>query len=260
MNKTALITGASSGIGHELCKLFAADKFDLVIVSRDKMKLDEIAEQLGEQHGIKITPVAKDLSVADSADELFGELERMSIKIDILVNNAGFGLYGPFDKASYKTIVEMMQLNMVSLTKLTRLILPGMILRGSGRILNVASTAAFQPGPLMAVYYATKAYVLSFSEALADELSESNITVTALCPGPTFTGFLKRAGVENSPLFRKWNLMSSEKVALAGYRGLLKGKTIVIPGIRNKLLALVIKLLPRKQVVKIVRRIQETRR
>lgn len=260
MSKVTLITGASSGIGHDLCPLFAADKYDLVIVARSESKLEEMANQLSQKYQIKATPIAIDLSRDDSADKLYAELKSRSLKIDILVNNAGFGLLGEFGSADYQRLSEMMSLNIVTLTKLTRLLLPDMVSRKSGKIMNVASTAGFQPGPLMAVYYASKAYVVSFSQALSNELAGSGVTVTTLCPGPTATKFEEVAGVNNTLLFNKYNMMSSPKVALAGYRGMQKGKRLVIPGFRNKLLAFAVRFMPRKFLLSFVRSIQEKRR
>jgi uncharacterized protein len=260
MNKIALITGASSGIGYDLCPLFAADKYDLVIVARNKSKLEEIAIQLTKQYQINVIPIVMDLSATDSADMLYAEIEKQSLEIKVLANNAGFGLLGEFATADYQRINEMMSLNMITLTKLTRLLVPEMLGRGSGKILNVASTAGFQPGPLMAVYYASKAYVLSFSEALANEIKGSGVTVTTLCPGPTETLFQEVAGANKTLLFSKANMMSSPEVALAGYRGMLKGKRLVIPGFRNKLLVVLVKFLPRSWVLMFVRKIQEKRK
>jgi uncharacterized protein len=260
MSKFALITGASSGIGYDLCPLFAADKYDLVIVARNKNKLEEIAGRLTRQYQVKVVPIAADLSIADSADLLYAEMKTRSLEIEILVNNAGFGLLGEFAGADYSRLNQMMTLNMITLTKLTRLMVPEMLNRGSGKIMNVASTAGFQPGPLMAVYYASKAYVLSLSEALANELEGTGVTVTAFCPGPTATLFQEVAGAKNTALFNKPNLMESAKAALIGYRGMLNGKSLVIPGFRNKLLVQIERFLPRNWVIKFVRMIQENRK
>jgi uncharacterized protein len=260
MSKIALITGASSGIGYDLCPLFAADKYDLLIVARNKSKLEEIALRLTKRYQTKVIPIAMDLSIEDSADLLYAEIKKRSLEIEVLVNNAGFGLLGEFAGANYRRLNEMMSLNIVTLTKLTRLLIPEMLNRGSGKIMNVASTAGFQPGPLMAVYYASKAYVLSFSEALANELGDSGVTVTTLCPGPTATLFQDVAGANKTLLFSKGNMMSSPEVALAGYRGMLKGKRLVIPGFRNKLLVVLVKFLPRSWILMFVRKIQESRK
>jgi len=194
MNNTALVTGASSGIGLELARLFAGDGHDLVLVARSEGRLREIGEQLETAHGITATVVASDLSKPNAARDLVEALRAALIEIDVLVNNAGFGLSGAFIDNDPRTQLDMLQVNVVALTELTRLLLPPMVARRSGRILNVASTAAFAPGPLAAVYGATKAYVLSFSEAIGEELRHSGVTVTALCPGPTQSGFSAAAG------------------------------------------------------------------
>lgn len=260
MGNTALITGASSGIGYDLCPLFAADKFDLVIVARNESKLEAMANQLSQKYQVKVTSIPIDLAQIDSAERLYAELQNRKLTIDILVNNAGFGLLGEFVSADYQRLSEMMSLNIVTLTKLTRLLLPDMVNRKSGKIMNVASTAGFQPGPLMAVYYASKAYVVSFSQALSNELAGSGVTVTTLCPGPTATKFEEVAGVNNTLLFNKYNMMSSPKVAIIGYRGMHKGKQLVIPGFRNKLIAFAVRFLPRNFLLNFVRAIQEKRK
>lgn len=248
----ALITGASGGIGLELARIFAREHFDLVLVARSKARLEELAAELRAAHGVAVEVIAKDLSAPDAAVEI----QRQVGRIDVLVNNAGFGLYGKFADSPLADDLNLMHLNMDALVALTALFLPGMIEARSGRILNVASTAAFQPGPLMALYYASKAFVLSFSEAIANELKDTGVTVTALCPGPTETGFQARAEVQDIPLNRM-GMMSAKAVAEAGYRGLMAGKTIVIPGIKNKFGAQSVRFTPRKLVTNIVRKIQE---
>ena len=192
---TAVVTGASSGIGLEIARLLAADGYDLLLVASAEKKLLEVATRFSHEFGKTVAALAVDLARPDGARSLLDEIERRGLAVEVLVNNAGFGVYGPFAGADLAHTLEMIQVNVASLTELTRGVLPGMTARQSGRILNVASTAAFQPGPLMAVYYATKAYVLSFSEALANELSGTGVTVTALCPGPTRTAFQERAGL-----------------------------------------------------------------
>lgn len=181
MPKTALITGATSGLGYEFVKLFAKDGYNLVIIARNKQKMEQIKQSF---QSIDVTVIAKDLSAPNAVKEVFKEVEKQGISIDVLVNNAGFGLLGNFDELDIQKQLDMIQLNVAALTELTYYVLPKMKQKNEGKILNIASTAAFQPGPLMAVYYATKAYVLSFSEALVEELSESAVTVTTLCPGP----------------------------------------------------------------------------
>jgi len=248
----ALITGASSGIGLELARIFAREHFNVVLVARSQARLEEIAAELGAGHGVAVEVIAKDLSTPDAA----AEIQRQVGRVNVLVNNAGFGLYGKFAGFPLADSLNLMHLNMDALVALTKLFLPGMIEARSGRILNVASTAAFQPGPLMALYYASKAFVLSFSEAIANELQGTGVTVTTLCPGPTETGFQARAEVEDIRLNRM-GMMSAKAVAEAGYRGVMAGKTIVIPGLKNKLGAQSVRISPRKLVTKIVRKIQE---
>ena len=255
--KTALITGASSGIGYELTRLFAKDGYDLVLVARSEKQLVQLAQELKEKFGIAVRVIVKDLSDASAPEEVFTELQQEGITVDVLVNNAGFATYGMFAETDLAAELQEMQLNMVTLTQLTKLFLPGMLKRRQGKILNVASTAAFQPGPLMAVYYATKAYVLSFSEALANELHGTGVSVTALCPGPTESGFQKRANMEDSVMVSGKKIMDAASVARAGYRGLMAGKTIIIPGLRNKILAESVRFSPRKLVTQIARTMQE---
>ncbi len=257
--QTALITGASGGIGYELTKLFAHDGYNLVLVARSEQKLTQIANDLKQKYGIAVKVIAKDLSIPTASEEIFQQTQQESIKVDVLVNNAGFASYGLFHEIDMTSELQMMQVNVVCLTHLTKLFLPDMVKQGSGKILNLASTAAFQPGPLMAVYYATKAYVLSFSEAIANELEGTGVTVTALCPGPTESGFQQRAAMEDSKLVSGQKIMDAETVAKIGYRGLLDGKTVVIPGVKNKLLAESVRFTPRKIVTKLVRNMQESK-
>src|SRR3954454_3939709 len=198
--QTALITGASGGIGLELARVFAAHGYDLVLVARSGGKLEELAGELRTRHGIEARVIAKDLARPESPEELFRELETAGVTVDVLINNAGFATFGPFVAADLHAELEELQLNVVTLTHLTKKLLPAMVARKRGGVLNVASTAAFQPGPFMAIYYATKAYVLSFSEALAAELEGQGVTISVLCPGPTETGFTARAGLEGTPL------------------------------------------------------------
>jgi short-subunit dehydrogenase len=255
---TALVTGASGGIGEELARLFAADGHSLVLVARSRDKLARLAEELKQKHGVSARVLAADLARPESPQEIFAELQGVGVHVDALVNNAGFGSYGPFAETDLKSELELLQVNVVALTHLTKLFLPAMLGRRRGYVMNVASTAAFQPGPLMAVYYASKAYVLSFSEALANECEGSNVRVSALCPGPTETGFVAAAGMGDSKLFDR-AVMDARTVAEAGYRGMLAGKTVVIPGFRNNLLARSIGFFPRNLVTKVVRGIQEKR-
>lgn len=256
MNKTVLITGASSGIGLEFASLFAKDGYHLVLNARNESRLQEIANELTTKYGVKVTVAAKDLSNPESADELTSELTSAGIEVDVLINNAGFSAYGSFNETSWKEEKNMIQVNIMALTALTKQLLPRMIKRNSGKILNVASTAAFQPGPLMAVYYATKAYVLSFSEAVNYELRNTNVSVTALCPGATATNFEKRANLESSRLFQS-GTMDAHDVALEGYKALKEKKSLKIPGFKNKALANLVRFLPRKSVLKIVHYVQD---
>ena len=233
MNTTTLITGGSSGIGRELARLFARDKNDLVLVARNQRKLDELAQELRGRHGIEVKVMVADLAIPEAAAHVVDELEQESIQVDVLVNNAGTQVYGLFAKADAGQLLHMIQVNMTSLTHLTRLLLPGMLDRGRGKILNVASTGSFGPGPLNAVYCASKAYVLSFSEAIAAELAGSGVTVTALCPGATNTEFVTRHGLENVRLFQ--NMMSAERVAEIGYEALMNNRPVVVAGWGNRL-------------------------
>ncbi len=257
--RTALVTGASSGIGYELATLLAQDHYDLVLVARNETALRQLADELVKRQGITCTVLADDLSDSHTPERLVARLREASLDIDVLVNNAGFGTHGPFVEADVASQLQMIQVNLVALTHLTRLLVPSMVSRTWGRVLNVASTAAFQPGPLMAVYYATKAYVVSFSEAVGHELRGSGVTITALCPGPTRTEFQRRAGVEDTPLMRG-RIMDARTVALAGYRGLMQGRSLVIPGVRNRVLAGLTRVVPRQITLEIVRRIQESRK
>ncbi|HEV3103666.1 MAG TPA: SDR family oxidoreductase [Candidatus Dormibacteraeota bacterium] len=256
MSKTALITGASGGIGYELALLFARDGYDCILVARSPDKLKGLAERLESEQRVKTLVLAKDLSKPTAVDEIFEEVTAASMHVDVLVNNAGFPVFGPFVDTDLRVELEMLQVNVIALTALTKLFLRGMVERRAGRILNLASTAAFLPGPLMAVYYASKAYVLSFSQALSNELRGTGVTVTALSPGPTRTGFQKRGVMEDSRLVQG-QIADAASVALAGYRGLMAGKTIVIPGFTNKLIPWVVRLSPRGVVTRVVRRMQE---
>nr|WP_026565680.1 SDR family oxidoreductase [Bacillus sp. UNC41MFS5] len=248
MKKTALITGATSGLGYEFVKLFANDGYNLVLVARNEKRLKEIQQSYTN---IEVTIIPKDLSVHGAAKEVFEEIENRGIDIDVLVNNAGFGLMGKFDELDIQKQLNMIQLNVSALSELTYCCLQKMKQKNSGRILNVASTAAFQPGPLMAVYYATKAFVLSFSEALVEELSGSSITVTTLCPGATKTNFGSVASVEGTKMFS--SAMASDIVAQSGYNALMNGKRVIITGGFNKAGAIGAKFMPRSIAAKIAK-------
>jgi short-subunit dehydrogenase len=257
-HKTALITGASFGIGLELARIFARKGYNLVLVARSADKLRQLASELEKAHGTRSLILATDLTDPGAAAYVLDQTTRADITVDVLVNNAGFGQYGFFAENDLEECLKQIQLNVTTLTHLTRLYLPGMIERKSGRILNVASTAAFQPGPLMAVYYATKAYVLHFSEAIANELKGTGVTVTCLCPGATATEFLKRAKMTDIQLLR-FGAMDARTVAEDGYRGLMAGKPVVISGFKNWLLAQSVRFSPRQMVTAIARKLQEVR-
>ncbi len=225
-------------------------------MARSHDKIAELAARLESEFRVKTLVVARDLSKPTAVDEIYEEVSAASMSIDVLVNNAGFPVYGRFVDTDWQTELDMLQVNVVALTALTKLFVRGMVERRNGRILNLASTAAFVPGPLMAVYYASKAYVLSFSQALANELQGTGVTVTALAPGPTRTGFQKRGVMEDSRLVRG-QIADAKSVAAAGYRGMMRGKTIVIPGFSNKLIPWVARVSPRGAVTRVVRRMQE---
>jgi hypothetical protein len=248
-------TGASSGIGLDLAQLMASD-FDLIITARNRAELEKIAQELQAKHGNNVDVIPADLAQQEAPQQIFGEIERRGLPVDILINNAGFGSYGAFAESDPKTSLDMVEVNITALTALTRFALPGMIQRKRGRIMNVASTAGFQPGPLMAVYYATKAYVIMFSEAITNELKGSGITVTCFCPGATATNFAGRANMQESRLF-KLGAMKSRDVAVAGYKGMMAGKGLVIPGLLNKTVAMSVRFSPRKLVTAISRSLQE---
>lgn len=254
-NKYVLITGASEGMGREFSRLFAQNGYPLVLVARNQSRLDEIANELRISHGIDVKTLSKDLSLPQSAVEMKSELDRLGIPVEILVNNAGFGIHGLFHETDWKATGAMLELNIITMTRLTRLFLPGMLQKGSGKILNVASTAAFQPGPFMACYFASKAYVLSFTEAIAEELSGTGITVTAFCPGPTRTRFQERSGTEH--IRENAFAMDATLAVRAAYRGLMKGKRLVIPGFMNKLIAFLVRVSPRIFVLRVTRFLEE---
>jgi short-subunit dehydrogenase len=257
MGKIALITGASSGIGYEFAKLFARDGYNLVLIARDEDKLSKISAELEEKYIISCNVIAADLSMPSAPDGIFKITEEEGLKIDALINNAGFATYGPFIDSNLTKEMEMLQVNIAAVTHLSYLYGNSMAKNGGGKILNVASSAAFQPGPLMAVYYASKAYVLHFSEALANELEDRKVTVSVLCPGPTKTNFQDRAEMQKSKLFKLSNVMDAAAVAQYGYNGLKKGNIVIIPGLMNKIVAWGIRLIPRNMVTKVARKIQE---
>lgn len=250
MNDWVLITGASSGIGLELARLLAADRFNLILVARNETRLRQLAVQLRAANGIETKVVVQDLSAPNAANAVFESVQ--GIPVSILVNNAGLGFYGGFAQSDFNEQTQMMQVNITALVQLTHLFLPGMLARKNGRVLNVASTAAFQPGPMINVYYATKAFVHSFSYALSQELEGSGVTVTTLCPGTTHTEFFSRGhfGAHRAPF-----TMSARDAASAGYRGLMRGQRVVIPGWTNKITSIFAKRLPLRLTTAVVRRI-----
>jgi uncharacterized protein len=254
--ETALITGASSGIGLEFAKLFAADGSDLVIVARREERLKEIAGELSSTHGITVHVLAKDLSKPKAPEEIFSHLNKENIQIDVLVNNAGFGKKEVFSETDKDIHLDMLQVNVTALTHLTKLFLTGILERGYGGILNVGSLAGFQPGPNLAVYFATKAYVLSFTEALAEENDNPNIKISCFAPGPVRTEFGEKSELDDSLLF-KISLMDSEPAVKAGYEGFRNGKVIVIPGLKQQIVPLMNRFTPRFLVRKLAKRLNQ---
>ena len=251
---TALVTGASSGIGLELARELARHGHPLILVSRDRDRLEKVAKELTSSFDVEVRVEAKDLSAPGAAEELWVTLADSGVSVEILINNAGLGIYGDFDAQPLNTITAAQMVNVVALTTLTRLALPGMLARKSGRILNVASVVGYQPGgPRMAVYYATKAYVLSFSKGLSRELAGSGVSVTALCPGVTRSSFEVRAGASRSFLYRRTPQMSAEAVARAGFQGMMKRRRVVIPGFLPKLIAFAGELPPRALALEVNR-------
>lgn len=253
--KTVLISGASSGIGMELACLHASKGDHLVLVARNLPALQALKETLEAEHQVKVYCIGKDLSQINAAKEVYQQVVDLGLQIDILINNAGFGDFGFFCEEDWHKIEGMIQVNMMALTQFTKLYLPEMVSRGSGKIMNVASTAAFQPGPLLAVYCATKAYVLSFSEALDNEVRSSGVTITALCPGATESGFMATASMEESGIVKGKKLPSSKEVAEYAYRAMMKGQTVAIHGWMNAILANSGRFVPRTWVVKIARKL-----
>jgi short-subunit dehydrogenase len=256
MNKTALITGASGGIGLEFARIHASKGDNLVLVARSRDKLAEVKAELESDFKVEVYNIVRDLSVKDAAAEVFNEVRNKNIFIDYLINNAGFGDFGLFAGSDWEKQEMMISLNITALVHLTRLFLPNMIERGEGKILNVASLASFQPGPTMSVYFASKAFVLSFSEAINNEVKDKGVSVTALCPGSTESNFHAVAmGVPD--LVEERNMQTAAEVAEIGYRAMMKGKPVAIPGFKNSFLAFAVRFLPREFIVKMARKIQE---
>lgn len=256
MKQTVLITGASSGIGYELAKMFARDGYDLVLVARDEVKLRKVDEELEKAFKVKILTIPLDLTRRDAAEKLHLMVKAQKVIVDVLINNAGFGESGEFIKTNTTNTSNMIAVNVMSLTELTRFFGADMAERKKGKIVNVASVAAFFPGPLMAVYYATKSYVLSFSESIREELKPYGVSVTCLCPGPTTTNFQNRAHIAQSKLFH-FRTMSAESVARIGYRGLIEGKGLVVTGFQNQIQVFFSRLIPHSWMTPFIKRLHE---
>lgn len=254
---TALITGASGGLGVHFAELFAKDGYDLVLVARSEEKLNNLKACLEDRYGVQVFVCVKDLAKHNAAEEVAAFIKEQDLEIDALINNAGFADFGAYADADWQRQHDMVQVNIMALIQLTRCFLKPMIQRGRGRIMNVASLAAFQPGPLMSVYYATKSFVLSFTEALSVELRGTGVKVSALCPGPTETGFEKNGHLGNSGLFKNLSVASALEVAAYGYLKLKKGQTIAIPGLMNKLIVTASKYAPRSMARNLVYMIQK---
>jgi uncharacterized protein len=254
---TALITGASSGIGLALANIHASKGDNLILVARNQAKLLQLKQLLSTQYNIAVHIIPADLSTPNIAESIFTATQAIGLPITYLINNAGFGDFGLFYESNWAKQQQMIELNITTLTQLTHIYLPTMIARGHGKIMNVASTAAFQSGPTMAVYYATKAYVLHFSEAIANELKGTGVTVTALCPGATESGFQAAAAMEESKLVKGKKLPTSKEVAEYGYKAMMKGKVVAIHGVMNYILANSVRFMPRAAVVAITRIMQD---
>jgi uncharacterized protein len=258
MSRRALITGSSGGIGYEFARIHAENGDNLILVARNKCRLDEIKESLEKEYGIAVYTIEKDLSETDAAREVFDETKEKGLTVDYLINNAGFGDIALFAESDWNKQERMINLNVKALSQLTWLYLPGMIGRGFGRILNMASTASFQPGPTMSVYFATKAFVLSFSEAVNEEVRKMGVSVTALCPGSTESGFHAAALGENR-IVKERSLPSARRIAEFGHKAMMKRRAVAIPGFKNSFMAASVRFMPRSLVVKAARMIQESK-
>ena len=254
--KIVLITGATSGIGKELAKCFAINGYSLIIVSQDLERLKKTVAEFQKQYAADVDYIQADLSLPNAAQKVFDALQGKTL--DVLVNNAGFAAYGPFAENDVDMVLGSIRLNIETLTHLTKLVLPLMIDRRAGKILNVASTAAFQPGPLMAVYFATKAYVLSFSEAVRFELKGTGVTITTLCPGATKTEFQTKTAFGKSNLIKMGGMMKADDVARQGFMALMEGQSIIIPGVRNKVTVFMTRFSPRSLLLRIVAKLNAT--
>jgi short-subunit dehydrogenase len=256
MKNTALITGASSGIGRELALIHASHQGDLILTARSESKLIELKSEIEQHYKVEVKIIVRDLSQRNAPVEIFEALSKENIQIDFLINNAGFGGFGYFHEREMAKDLEMIDLNIIALTKMTKLFLPAMIKRNSGKIMNLASIAAFMPGPMQAIYFATKAYVLSLSHAIATEIENTNVTITTVCPGPVVTNFAKSAEMENSKLFKNGD--TPDRVAKKAYKAMIKGKREIITDCPMKFaIKAVIPFVPLKPVLKVVKKMQE---
>ena len=254
--QTALVTGASTGIGVDLAECFAKDGYDLILAARSEAALKEVADRMAATHGVKAAAIALDLAVAGGGERLAAAITARGLSVDVLVNNAGYGIAGPLDGSDRASQLGMIDLNVRGLVELTHIYWPRMLAQKRGGVLNVASTAAFQPGPLMAVYYASKAFVLSFSEALWKEGEAFGVRVSCLCPGPTASKFRERAGTGRTRLAKTGAPMSSVTVAEMGYRAWQENRAVIVTGTRNALVAGLVRFLPRRMLLAMVYRIQ----
>jgi len=254
--QTALVTGASMGIGVDLAECFARDGYDLILTARSEEALKQVAARLSGAYGIKATPIPADIGVPGGGEKLAAEIEARGLAVDALVNNAGYGIAGAFEGSDRATQLGMIDLNDRALAELTHIYWARMLANKRGGVLNVASTASFQPGPLMAIYYASKAFVLSFSEALWKEAEGTGVRVSCLCPGPTASNFRERAGTGKTRLARTGTPMSSAEVAKMGYEGWQQNRRVVITGARNALVARLVPFLPRQTVLSLVHNLQ----
>ncbi len=257
MKKVALITGASSGIGKEFACIHAEKGGDLIILARRENKLQELKSELEEKHGVEVKIIVKDLSLEEAPKEVYEEVKAAGIQVDYLINNAGFGGRGKFHERDWNLDLTMIKLNVLALTALTRFFLPDFVERNKGRILNVSSTASIMPGPLQAVYFATKAYVSSFSNAIAEELHDTQVTVTALMPGATESEFAKTSGMDKTSLFEE--AFSAREVAKDGYEAMEAGKLDIITGVSfaQRMMLATIPLAPKKMIMSQIRKMQE---
>jgi uncharacterized protein len=255
--QTALVTGASTGIGVDLAECFARDGYDLILCARTASTLGEVAKRLAAAHGVKATAITADLGAVGGAAKLIAAIKSKKLSVDVVVNNAGYGKAGGFAGSDADIQLGMIDLNVRALVELTHAYWDGMLKRGRGGVLNVASTAAFQPGPLMAVYYASKAFVLSFSEALWEEARETGVKVSCLCPGPTVSKFRERAGTGATRLGQTLKVMGSMPVAQQGYDAFQKNQRVIVTGSGNAMMSRLVQLLPRTTMLKMVRRMQE---